>query len=174
MNISTLLEIPPLSHVRRNHALEHATIHILSQRLRGVKLAGRSSLGGFYLYGDVPTEEVVKAAQEGLRRLKAGQSQLAIHPNCGSNFAVAGTIAGFGSFIALGGLGQEHENCRERLARLPFACAVATLGVILAKPLGAVFQAHVTTQADLGDMHIVDVTREERASLIVHYVRTKG
>jgi hypothetical protein len=175
MNMSTLLNFPPLSHIRRNHALEHATIQILSARHRGIKLAGRSSLWGFYLYGDVPTEDVVKAVKDGLRRLKAGQSQLAIHPNCGSNFAVAGTIAGLGAFIALGGISrQEAESRKERLSRLPFACAIATMGAILAKPLGAIFQAHVTTQADLGNLQIIDVTREEHAGLIVHSIRTEG
>jgi hypothetical protein len=156
------------SHVRRNHALEHATMHALSERHRSLRLVGRSSLWGFYIYGQVSTEDVVAAAQEGLRRLKAGQRRMAIHPNCGSNLAVAGTLAGLGAFLALGGGSTSQERSRmERLARLPFAFAAATLGIILAQPLG-------TAQADVGDLHIVSVTQERRAGILVHTVRTEG
>jgi len=166
-----------LSRVRRNHALEHATMHVLSERRPDVKVAGRSSLWGFYVYGPVPTEDLLSAAQEGLRRLKAGQQQMAVHPNCGTNFAVAGTLASVGAFLALGGLSSERPKNRwagflERIARLPLASAVATLGVIVARPLGATFQSRVTTQADVGDLQIVDLTRENRAGVPVHFVRT--
>ncbi|HEY67607.1 MAG TPA: hypothetical protein G4N97_04980 [Thermoflexia bacterium] len=169
--LPTLLNLPFISRVRRNHALEHATVHVLSERYRGLRLVGRASLWGFYIYGDVPTEGVLAAAQEGLRRLKAGQWQMAIHPQCGSNLAVAGTLAGVGAFLALG---RKSKGCLERIARLPLACAAATLGIILARPLGAAFQARVTTQADVGSLRIVGVTREERAGIVVHHVRTEG
>ena len=171
----TFLNLPLISHVRRNHALEHATMHILSERHRNLKLVGRSSLWGFYIYGNVPTEAILSAAQEGLRRLKAGQRQMAIHPNCGSNLAVAGTLAGLGAFLALGGIFTDRPRSRwDRIARLPLACAVATLGIILAPPLGRALQAHVTTQADVGDLCIVDVTQEKKAGVLVHHVRTEG
>ena len=97
------LDLGLISRVRRNHALEHATMHILNEHYRNLRLVTRSSLWGFYVYGDVPTEGVVAAAQEGLRRLRGGQRRMAIHPNCGSNLAVAGTLAGLGAFLALGG-----------------------------------------------------------------------
>jgi hypothetical protein len=48
------------------------------------------------------------------------------------------------------------------------------MGIFLAQPLGPVLQARVTTQADVGDMRIVDVAREQRAGILVHYVRTGG
>jgi hypothetical protein len=100
---------------------------------------------------------------------------MAIHPNCGSNLAVAGTLAGLGAFLALGGTSTgKEENRMERLARLPLAFAAATLGIILAQPLGTALQAHVTTQADVGDLQIVSVTQEKRAGILVHTVRTEG
>ncbi len=178
-SLPTLLDIPLISRVRRNHALEHATMQVLSEHHRELRLAGRSSLWGFYIYGDVPTDRVLAAAQEGLRRLKAGQRQMAIHPNCGSNLVVAGTLAGLGTFLTLGGLSESRDKSRlsnwtERISRLPLACAVAMLGIIVARPLGAAFQAHVTTQADVGDLRVVGVTRERRASILVHHVRTEG
>ena len=172
--LPSLLDLSPISHVRRNHALEHATMHALSEQYRNLRLVGRSSLWGFYIYGDVPTEGVVAAAQEALRRLKAGQRRMAIHPNCGSNLAVAGTLAGLGAFLALGGGATGRARSRlERLARLPLAFAAATLGIVLAQPLGIALQAHVTTQADVGDLHIVGVTQERKAGVLVHHVRTE-
>jgi hypothetical protein len=155
--------------VRRNHALEHATMHVLGERYRAARLVGRSSLWGFYLYGDVPTESVVAAAQEGLRRLKAGQWQMAIHPHCGSNLAVTGVLAGLAAFLAMSG---KCKNWLHRLSRLPLACAAATVGVLLAQPLGPVLQTRLTTQANVGNMRITEVSREQRAGIVVHQIRT--
>jgi hypothetical protein len=173
--LSALLDLPLISRVRRNHALEHATMQILSEHQSNLRLMGRSSLWGFHIYGDVSTEDVLNAAHEGLRRLKAGEEAIAIHPNCGSNYVVAGTIAGLSAFLALGGLARNrHESLLDRLARLPMACALATLGIILSRPLGTALQAHVTTEPDVGDLRIESVTRNERASSTVHFVRTIG
>ena len=168
-----------ISRLRRNHALEHATMTVLAERQRDLRLVGRSSLWGFYIYGDVSTEALVAAAQEGLRRLRAGQRQMAIHPNCGTNLAVAGVLAGVGAFLALGGLGtgnqqQKKPTLLERLSRLPLACTAATVGIVLAQPLGPILQARVTTQAQVGDLRIVSVTREDKGGLVVHHVRTAG
>lgn len=173
--VSTLLSFAPISRVRRNHALEHATMNVLSERYRDLRLVGRASLWGFYVYGNVPTEGVLAAAQEGLQRLQAGNRRMAIHPNCGSNLAVAGILAGVGAFLALGGLSKNSpRGFWQRLFRLPFACTAAMLGIVLAQPLGPLFQAHVTTQANVGDLRIVDVTQETRAGIVVHHVRTGG
>jgi len=172
---SSLLDLPLISRVRRNHALEHATMQVLAEQHGAMRLVGRSSFWGFTIYGDVDTEDLLDAAREGLRRLKAGQRAMAIHPNCGSNYAVAGTIAGLGAFLALGGASRnKDEHFLDRLARLPLACAIGTLGVILSRPLGTAFQAHVTTKADVGDLSIKDVTRSERAGTAVHFVQTEG
>ena len=171
---SNLLDLPLISQVRRNHALEHATMRVLTERRGTSRLMGRSSFWGFAIYGDVDTEELLDAAHEGLRRLKAGKRTMAIHPNCGSNYAVAGTIAGLGAFLALGGLSRrEDERVLDRLARLPLACAIGTVGVILSRPLGTAFQAHVTTEADVGDLQVVGVTKSERPGSVVHFVQTE-
>jgi hypothetical protein len=170
---STPLDFYPISRVRRNHALEHATIQVLSEQHPDLRLVGRSSLWGFYIYGDVPAEAVLSAAQEGLRRLQAGQRHMAIHPNCGSNLVVAGVLAGLGAFLALGGVSPRRERgCLERVLRLPLACSAATMGIVLARPLGPLLQAYVTTQPDVGKLCIVDVTRERKAGILIHHVRT--
>ncbi len=182
LSLSTLLNLPPILRVRRNHALEHATMHVLSERYRDLKLVARSSLWGFYIYGNIPAEAVLAAAQEALQRLKAGQREIAIHPNCGSNLVVAGTLAGLGAFLALSGgrkagsPGKTRAFARwlEHIARLPLACAAAMLGIVLAQPLGIILQARVTTQSDVGDLRIISVTQEKKAGIFVHHVRTGG
>jgi hypothetical protein len=169
--LPALLDFSPISRVRRNHALEHATMHVLGEWHHSIKMVGRSSLRGFYIYSDVPTENVLAAAQEGLRRLRVGQWQMAIHPNCGSNLAVAGVLAGVGAFLALGG---KSRSRLQRLSRLPLACAAAVVGVLLAQPLGPILQARVTTEANVGDLRVLGATRQKRASVVVHFVRTGG
>ena len=45
--------------VRRNHALEHATISVLAKKLgRETRLVGRATRNGFYLYGDMSSDRV--------------------------------------------------------------------------------------------------------------------
>jgi len=184
--LSTLLDFSLVSRVRRNHALEHATVQVLDERHRGLRLVGRASPGGFYIWGNLTTEKVLAAAQEGLQRLQAGQRHMAIHPNCGSNFVVAGVLAGLGAFLVAEGYKKSDRSANGAakpqflgrfmnwLNRLSLACTVATLGVILARPLGALFQTHVTTQADVGDMRIVGITRESRLGSVVHRIHTEG
>jgi hypothetical protein len=173
--LSALLNLSPIARVRRNHALEHATMQVLAEEHGTRRLVGRSSFWGFAIYGDVVTEDLLEAAREGLRRLKAGERTMAIHPNCGSNYVIAGAIAGLGAFLAMGGLSRDREDrLLDRLARLPLACAAGTLGVILSRPLGTAFQAHVTTEADVGDLRIAGITRSEGAGTTVHFVQTEA
>ena len=72
-------DIPIVSRVRRNHGLEHATLHILSQRYPKRSLAGHSDTGGFWILGDVSIEDVYEAVEEALSRLRNGEKHLAVH-----------------------------------------------------------------------------------------------
>lgn len=65
---------------RRNHALEHATLHVLEEVDASSRLAGRSDWSGFWIYGEVGTGELASAAEEALTRLNDGENRLAIHP----------------------------------------------------------------------------------------------
>ena len=161
-----VLNWSPIKHIRRNHALEHATIHVLTEKHRSIKVVGRSTFGGYYLYGDLPTEAVLEAAQEAAERLKAGERQLAIHPNCGTNLVTAGSLAGLATFAVL------STNKKRRLVLLPNALLAATAALILAQPLGPRLQAYVTTLADLGNTAIRGIRREERRGLIIHFIET--
>lgn len=160
------LDLPLVARVRRNHALEHATIHVLSEKRRPMNVVGRSTFNGYYLYGDLSTELVIEAAHEAYDRLMAGEHQLAIHPNCGTNLVTAGSLAGLATFAVLGNSKKRGINL------LPNALLAATAALILAQPIGPRLQAHVTTLADLGEMTIKDVRRLDRRNLVVHFVET--
>src|SRR3712207_5717367 len=59
--------------LRRNHALEHATIVVMMEREPGRKLNGFSTDEGFFVQGVRSTQEVESAAREALRRLRGGE-----------------------------------------------------------------------------------------------------
>jgi hypothetical protein len=160
------LTLPPIARVRRNHALEHATIHVLTEAHRPLSVVGRSTLSGFYLYGKLTTEMVIEAAQEALARLRAGEHSLAIHPNCGTNLVTAGSMAGLATFAVLG------SSKKRRLDILPSALLAATAALLLAQPVGPWLQARVTTLPDVGNLTIKGVRREERRNLVIHFVET--
>ena len=148
-----VLSSPYILRTRRNHGLEHATIHILS---RGhPRLAGRSSDSGFVLIGDVPTDEVESAVKEALERMRAGERELALHPNCGTNLVTAGFLA-----TSLAWLGFAGAGWRAGWRRFP-QIMIAIMGCfLLSKPLGMSLQRHFTTEGDPGPLQLVSVQRE--------------
>ncbi len=170
--LAPILSLPLIDRTRRNHGLEHATITLLAQRERGLSMAGRSTPYGFYLYGHISTEQVAEAAAEALRRMRAGEHHLAVHPNCGTNFVVAGFAAALAAFFGFYGA----RNWRDRLERVPFVASLATLALIFAQPAGLRLQREVTTSGQMGALEITSITRTALPGLAVpvHYVATQG
>ena len=161
-----LLDYPLILRVRRNHALEHATIHVLSAARPGRPLAGRSTPFGFYIYGDVGDEELQAVVQTALNRLGRGEKRLAIHPGCGTNYLTSGVAASLGALTVLS-IGDR----KARWSRLPDVLVAATLALIVAQPIGPKLQERITTCADLGDLQIDAVRRLGPKS---HYVKTQS
>jgi hypothetical protein len=168
---NSLLSATPISRVRRNHGLEHATLHILSERYPKLSLAGHSDVNGFWLLGDVTTEEVSTAVDEALSRMKAGEHNLAVHPNCGTNFVTAGTFAGVAASLAMFGAGK---RVRDKLERMPLAASLATIALIVAQPMGLLFQEHVTTSGQPDNLEVTDIIPSQRGRIKAHRVLTQG
>jgi Domain of unknown function (DUF6391) len=168
---SNLLAYPPISRVRRNHGLEHATLYILAERRPGRPLAGHSDLRGFWIIGDVDTAELDTAVSDALLRLNTGESQLAVHPFCGTNLATAGILAGGAAALAMFGAGQRW---RDKLDRLPLAMSMATLALIIAQPLGMTLQKQVTTSGVPGALRVVRIIPQSRGQIKAHHVITEG
>ncbi len=167
---NALLAIPAVDRTRRNHGLEHATITILSQRQRGLRLVGRSSPFGFHLYGDVTTEALESAVQEALRRMQGGEVSLAVHPNCGTNFVTAGIAAGVAAHI--GFLGANSAGARRD--RLPLVILLATAALMFAQPIGLEVQRRITTSGDMRGLRISSIARRQNGRLTAHFVATAG
>ena len=160
-----------LQALRRNHALEHATLHVLAQHFPEALLAGRADARGFVLYGSVPGAAVQAAAHSALQRLRSGEQQLALHPNCGTNLVAAGLLAALAVGLATAG------SARSRLARLlrvPLLAGLLPLAMLAARPLGYAAQRSLTTSSAMGALRIHSVTRTERAGWVRHRIQTRA
>jgi len=168
---SNILEYAPVSRIRRNHGLEHATLHVLAERRPGRPLAGHSDLNGFWIIGDLAAEELASAIQEARARLGNGEAKLAVHPNCGTNFATSGVFAGVAASLAMLGAGKRG---RDYVDRLPLAIVMATLALIIAQPLGLLLQEHITTSGELGGLRVVEIVPRQQGKLKAQRVITEG
>lgn len=166
----SLLNWTPVARMRRNHALEHATLQVLAERHPRLMAAGYSDTRGFWIVGDLSTEEVYEAVEQALTRLNAGEYRLAIHPNCGTNFAAAGFVAGTVGWLASLNMGRDW---RSRLERWSVIVPLVTLALILVYPLGSLIQRRITTAPPNG-MRVLAITRQTEGSPIVHRVLTQG
>jgi len=147
-----MLKLPLILETRRNHALEHATLHILAHKYN-TSMAGHSNPTGFYLLGDVQLEDIADAATQAMARLKAGESGLAVHPGCGTNLVVTALLPAAFAWAPI----QGARSTRWRLLLIPLALVFAVFGYMLSKPLGPWLQKYITTEADLGNMHITKI-----------------
>jgi hypothetical protein len=123
--------------LRRNHALEHATIVVMTEREPG-----------FFVQGVRSMEEVDSAARDALRRLRRGQRRLAIHRNCGTTIVAANLLAAVFFLAALGvGIYMTWP------LYLLIVGSVA-LALLLRVPLSLLLQRFVTTDADLSNAEV--------------------
>ena len=164
-NRHMLLNLPLILETRRNHAFEHATLHVLARKYQ-IPMAGHSNPTGFFLLGDVKTEDVTEAATEAMARLNAGESGLAVHEGCGTNLVAAALLPATFAWAPLRGV----RSTRWRLFLIPLALAFAVFGYFLSKPLGPWLQKYITTEADLGGMQIVDIRLTRKG---MHRIITK-
>ena len=134
--------------LRRNHALEHATIVVMMEREPGRRLNGFSTDDGFFVQGVRSMEEVDSAAREALRRLRRGQKRLAIHRNCGTTIVAANMLAAV-FFLAALGLGIYMGWPLYLLI-----VGSVLLAFLLRVPLSLLLQRFVTTDADLSNAEV--------------------
>lgn len=155
-----------LSRVRRNHGLEHATIHVLTKREGGrFSVQGNSNHRGFYLnvYGDVSEDAIRDAVTEAHQRMRNGEAHLAVHPNCGTvllTTATMATLAGQAAFAAES-VRQKRSSTDPVLiaSALPNAILAAAIALIVSRPLGMYLQRVYTTEGDLGNLDVVRVSK---------------
>ncbi len=151
--------------VRQVHALEHATVWVLSetsgsdadsnsQQRRSPDndgLGGMSTDRGFYLYGSVNPLELRRAVHIAHDRLTRGEWHLAVHPRCGTNLSV-------GMLITAGlAFGITMVLPRDPISQLLGLGVAATAASQVTPDLGILAQRYVTTAIPF-NLAIEDVT----------------
>jgi hypothetical protein len=135
--------------LRRNHALEHATIVVMMEREPGRRLNGFSTDDGFFVQGVRSISEVESAAREAMRRLQSGEKRLAIHRNCGTTIVAANLLAAIFFLVALGVflyLGVSYLYL--------MILGSVVLALALRVPLSLILQRFVTTDANLTNAEV--------------------
>lgn len=146
--------IPGLKEIvmlRQVHALEHATVWVLSgvrshqnrtknpQPADNELLGGMSTDQGFYLYGQVDTGELKRAVHAALHRIVAGEWDLAVHPRCGTNLSV-------GMVLTAGlAVGMSAILPRDPVGQMVGVGIAAVAAAQLTPDLGGLAQRYVTT-----------------------------
>lgn len=153
-----------ISRIRRNHALEHASINVLSERHKGFSAQGNSTPQGFHLnlFGDISDEDVYGAVEEAYTRLKAGEARLGLHATCGT---VLLTTAAMATIAAQAGFALELKRQNRSslgitgiIAALPMATMAVMLSLFASKPLGMAIQAAYTVDSDLGELRVTSIS----------------
>ena len=150
--------------IRQNHALEHATITILSGYIPELRVSARSNSRGFIIFGDVDLGQLRRSLDEALRRLQAGEAELAIHPNCGTNLVVGISLFAMGTL-----LGMTSSRARTRVTSTAFS---SVAGIMAARPLGQFVQKHVTTLPDLEGVRVSKIFRRKILGMTIVEVQT--
>ncbi len=160
-----------LSRIRRNHGLEHATIHVLSENHKNFSAQGNSDHRGFHLniYGNISEEAVHQAVKEAYKRMKNGEHELAVHPNCGTvllTTATLATLAAQASFATeLKRQRRSSMNWSVLINGLPMAILAVVFALIISRPIGTYLQAQYTVEGNLGDLQLTSI-RKINPSLI--------
>ncbi|UKO99904.1 DUF6391 domain-containing protein [Nostoc sp. UHCC 0870] len=148
--------IPGLKEIlmlRQVHALEHATVWVLSEvknaqsptarpskiQIDDELLGGLSTDQGFYLYGEVNISDLRRAVTLALHRLTHGEWDLAVHPRCGTNLSVAMLLT---ASLSIGVTLMLPFRPVEQLIGLGLA---ATTASELAPDVGSIAQRYLTT-----------------------------
>ncbi len=145
--------------VRQVHALEHATVWVLSEfasastteRADNQMLGGMSTERGFYIYGNVNTASLQRAVRTALQRIIGGEWNLAVHPRCGTNLSVGMLVT---AGVALGVHLVLPKGPLEQLIALGLATSAATH---LAPDLGTLAQKYITTAIPF-NLEIADIS----------------
>ena len=151
--------------VRQNHALEHATIALLSSRYPESRLSGISFAQGFFIFGEIPTQAIRPTAEQALARLRGAEPELAIHERCGTNLAVTSMLTGF-SAMTVARLRKPYNTFSNVLL-------ASTAALVLSRPLGLLVQRFVTTRTPGKQMRIISVRPMTFLGSPAHFVTTQ-
>ncbi|MCB0062963.1 MAG: hypothetical protein KDE19_12645 [Caldilineaceae bacterium] len=145
--VEELLDL--LHRTRQHHAIEHATLHVmLGRRPYRKVLSGYSDPYGFTILGETDEESVRRGVGDALVRLQAGEKQLAVHPNCGTNFVTTAVLVTITALTTTRRTNRFERFALTLLWVLPMLVAGKALGMWLQR---------YTTCAEVSDRWVADI-----------------
>ena len=157
--IATFTEL--LQRTRQHHAIEHATLHVLTGCHPGKRLTGYSDPLGFTILGELDEQSIRRGVGDALLRLQAGEHSLALHPNCGTNLVTSAVLVALVATI----MGRKQQALERFVTTL-----IAVLPVILfAKTVGFYLQGY-TTSNEVGDRWVAEIRPVLLAGMRAHRV----
>ena len=173
-SLATLISVPKQiwkiarsKNIRRNHAIEHATINVLEQSAGyQLNISGLSQENGFYIAGIQNPEIVDGASIRGWNLLKQGNCQFAIHRRCGTDIAIANFVTALIFLILL------FSTKTVSILNIVIALLISNF---ISPYLGEYVQKYFTTSCDVKNTEIVglqyEIGREESSMLLRHFPR---
>lgn len=135
--------------LRRNHALEHATLHVMAEHREPPMVDGMAVRAGFVLRGWIDPHRILAAAAEGLRRLQQGETSLAWHRRCGTSLGTAELLIWLALAAALLFAGRLSA---------PAVLVIPALAWLAGPWVGQAVQRYLTTSADVGRLEVRGLT----------------
>ena len=158
-----------IAHIRKNHAMEHATIHVLTEALPNVSFGGWSFVKGFWILGKAELQDVQKAAEMAYARLNNGERKLAVHPNCGTNVAMIGLCTAAAAMLTTLGTDEDESG----MTKFSAFTTAGMIGALAGKPLGPKVQEKITTDADVSSLSIVSISCSSFRGTPAFFIETK-
>ena len=159
------MKIALMENVRRNHAIEHATVTLMLERGVPAPMGGYSIGPGFIIWSRGTTDDVAFAARDALDLLKAGNSELAISPYCGTNIV---------TFALVGALAAKIFSGRRKTfwSAVRGTVAAVVAAMLLGRPLGRFLQRHCTTLPYVEAVELVEIRELSKTPVSVVWIRT--
>ena len=168
--IKMWLAVPAVDRTRRNHGLEHATLTMLARRNPQLRLVGRSTAAGFYLYGNVSTEAVQ------VRWPKPSSTCRTARPSWPSTRTAAPTLSS---------LASRPPAPPTSVSSAPITGASVGAGCPWwpsfppwpswpRQPVGLAVQRDITTSGDMRDLAVTRIERNQTGAFVTHFVGTEG
>ncbi len=141
--------------VRKNHAMEHATINIIEEKSGLTALSGMAFENGFSIRGMIDPDEIIGISREAQRRLSSGEKGLALSRRCGTTIVVVNTISAMIFILILLLTGK--------LTLIPVLLSL--LAAFFLGPIASPWvQRFITTDPDVGKIEVTGVETRSRST----------
>ena len=151
--------------VRRNHAIEHATVSILTEQKIKSAVIGFAIPSGFIIYSKSDKDEILSAANHGLKLMKSGISEISISQFCGTNLVVAALLTGVSTLLLGKILGKKSKNILNITNGF-------LLSALLSKPIGRIVQKYVTTDSNVKNIQIKNIVSLKIGTFHINFIST--